>query len=79
MKDSNWIRTNQMLKTLKASPNCEHQFVHWIGGILRSTHWLIYDSEKELYGDSTNWFHYDWYTESEFIEMYAGHWWMQDD
>ena len=29
-------------------------------------------------GDSTNWFDYTWYTESEFMEIHAGEWWMRE-
>jgi hypothetical protein len=49
------------------------------GGILRSTHWLIYDSSKDEFGNSTDWGEYGWYTEAEMLEMYAGHWWYPDN
>lgn len=64
MEEKKWIKTEQMLENLKNDPNNEQEYTHYLGGILRSTHWLIYDSEKSLFGHSTNWLHYDWYTEN---------------
>ena len=31
-----------------------------------------------MYGESTNWFDYTWYTEAEFLEIHAGEWWMRE-
>lgn len=78
MKDSKWIKTEQMLLELRNHANCELQFAHWLGGILCSTHWLKFDSENNKYGNSFDWFQYDWYTESEFLSIYAGHWWKRE-
>lgn len=76
--EKKWIKTEQMLETLKNDPNNEHEYTHYLGGILRSTHWLIYDLEKEQIGDSTDWKNYIWYAEMEFLEDYLGHLWHQD-
>ena len=73
-----WIKTEQMLEALKNDPDNEQEYCHLIGGILRSTHWLMYDSEKNLIGNSTNWNEYDWYTVEEFLEIYADNWWRRD-
>ena len=78
MKDSKWIKTEQMLIELKANSGREHQYCHWIVGTLISTHWLVYDSDKKSYGDSTGSLHYDWYSESEFLSIYAEHWWKRE-
>ena len=75
--EKKWITTEQMLEVLKREPDVEHQYCHYLGGILRSTHWLEYSSKREQYGDSTNWLDYSWYTESEFLEVHAGEWWMR--
>ena len=62
--EKKWIKTEKMLEVLKSEPNVEQQYCHYLGGILRSTHWLEYSSKKREIGDSTNWFEYTWYTES---------------
>ena len=36
------------------------------------------EQQREKYGDSTNWFDYTWYTESEFLEVHANEWWMRE-
>jgi hypothetical protein len=76
--EKKWINTEQMLEVLKGEPDVEQQYCHYLGGILRSTHWLEYSSKKKKFGDSTNWFDYAWYTESEFVEIHAGEWWMRE-
>ena len=76
--EKKWIKTERMLETLKMEPDTEQQYCHCLGGCLRSTHWLEYSPKKNKYGDSTNWFDYSWYTEAEFVEIYAGHWWMRE-
>lgn len=78
MNQKNWIKTEQMLEALKNNPNNEHEYRHWIGGILFSTHWLIYNPKKDLFGDSMNWKDYVWYTEDEYMEIHAGEWWHRD-
>lgn len=78
MEAKKWIITEQMLKALKNAPNNEHEYTHYLGDVLRTTHWLIYDSPKNLFGNSTDWSNYDWYTEAEFLEMFAEYWWRRD-
>ena len=56
--EKKWITTGQMLEELRNDPDNEQQYTHYLGGILRSTHWLIYDSEKHQFGDSTDWNEY---------------------
>lgn len=69
--EKKWITTEQMLADLKGDPNNEEEYTHYIGGLLRSTHWLIFDSKKKLFGDSTDWYRYDWWTEEEFLEVHS--------
>ena len=76
--EKKWITTEQMLEILKSEPDSEQQYSHHLGGILRSTLWLEYSIDKNLYGESTNWFDYTWYTEAEFLEIHAGEWWMRE-
>lgn len=76
--DKKWIKTEQMLEELRQEPDTEQQYTHFLGGILRSTHWLSYSSQKNQFSHSTDWFHDYWYTEAELLELYAGHWWMKD-
>ena len=73
VEQKEWITTEQMLHALKDDPGNEQEYTRNLGGILRSTHWLIYDSEKNQFGDSTDWSNYVWYTEGEFLETFAGH------
>ena len=75
MEEKKWITTEQMMEALKNDPDNEQQYTHYLGGILRSTRWLEYNSKKNLFGNSCDWDNYTWYTEDEFLEMYAGHWW----
>ena len=77
MEESKWIKTEQMLENLRNNPDVDYSYSHWLGGILRSTHFLLYDSSKDKFGDSMDWKGYDWYTEAEFLNRYAGHWWMK--
>ncbi len=79
MKDKKWITTEQMLEALKYAPNNEQEYRRVLGGILFSTHWFLYDSQKKEFGESMNWFDYDtWYTESEILHYYAGAMWYRD-
>ena len=78
MEKNNWITTEQMLKDLKNDPDNEHEYRHYICSCLRSTHWLIYNSKKERIGHSSDWNHYDWYTEEEFLDYHKNEWWHRD-
>jgi len=75
---SEWMKTEQMLEALRGEPDTEQQYCHYLGGMLRSTHWLIFSTERNKLGDSTDWDDYEWYADAEFLEMYAGHWWMRE-
>ena len=51
--EQKWIKTEEMLENLHNEPGVEQQYARYLGPILRSTHWLKYDAEQDLYGDST--------------------------
>ncbi len=76
--EQKWIKTEQMLETLRNEPDTEQQYCHHLGGILRSTHWLKYDPKKKEFGDSSDWFGYTWYSEDEFMNIHADEWWMRE-
>ena len=73
-----WIKTEEMLEQLKNDPDVDHQYTHWLGGILRSTYFMMYDSHKDLFEVSMDWLEFEYYTESEFLECYSGHFWCLD-
>ena len=72
------IGTLDGLENLKREPDVEQQYTHYLGGILRSTHWLEYKSETQEIGDSMEWDEYNWMTEQEFLSRFEGHWWSRD-
>ena len=72
------MKTVQVADDLKNDPNNEHEYRRWMGGILFSTYWIIYDSNKREFGVSQDWRKYSWYTEPEFIEDYSNYWWIRD-
>lgn len=75
--EKKWITTEQMLELLKNDPDNEHEYNLAIaGGILRSTHWFVYNSEKKMFGHTRDW-PYDWFSESELLEYYAGCQWVR--
>ncbi len=76
--EKKWIKTDEMLNVLRMEPDTEQQYCHYLGGILRSTHWLKYSSKKDKFGNSTNWIDYAWYTEAEFLKFHADEWWMSE-
>lgn len=76
--EKKWVKTEEMLEALRSEADTEQQYCHYLGGMLRSTHWLEYSSKRQKFGDSTNWFDYTWFTESEFLEVYANQWWMRE-
>ena len=50
------ITTEQMLEALKNDPDKEHEYNLVIaGGVLRTTHWFVYDTEKQLFGHTRDW------------------------
>ena len=76
--EKKWIKTEQMVEVLKAEPDVEQQYCHYLGGIMRSTHWLIFSPEKNLIGESTDWYEYDWFSEAEFLAFHSREWWMRE-
>ncbi len=78
MEEKKWITTEQMLEGLKNDPGNEQEYTRLLSGLLRATHWIIYDSQRELFGDSTDWKRYSWYTETEFLEFFGRGWWRRD-
>ena len=70
-----WVKTEEVVEFLKNDPDNEHEFTHYLGGMLRSTYRMEYKSEKDMFAISRDWFHPDSYTESELLECYKGHWW----
>ncbi len=75
--EKKWISTEEMMEALRKEADAEQQYRHYLGGLLCSTHWLKYSSERNLYGDSTNGCGYDWYTQEEFLKQHAGERWMR--
>lgn len=73
-----WIKTEEMLENLRNEPGKEQQYTFYMGPILRSTHWLVYDLKKDLYGDSTDWKEYSWFTREEYLSIRGGMWWSRD-
>ena len=76
--EKKWIKTEQMLENLRNEPDTEQQYCHYLGGILRSTHWLEYSSKKDKYGDSLNWNDYCWFSKDEYLELHSDEWWMRE-
>lgn len=73
-----WIKTKDMLENLRNEPGVEQQYVRYLGPILRSTHWLKYDAEKDLYGDSSNWIDFSWFTREDFLSIIGDGWWCRE-
>ena len=48
MERDYWITTEQVVKELMNASDNEQEYTRYLGGILRSTHWFIFDS-KEAY------------------------------
>ena len=59
----------------KNDPDHEHEFSRHIGGMLRSTYWMEYKSEMNMFALSRDWIRSDYYTEEELLECYEGYWW----
>ena len=72
------IGTVDVLENLKREPDVEQQYTHYLGGILRSTHWLEYKSETQEVRDSMELDEYKLMTEREFLSWFEGHWWSRD-
>lgn len=72
-----WITTEHLLETLKNNPNREFEYnVYLAGGALTSTHWFLFDSDKQLVGHTRDW-PYDWFSESGLLEYYADCQWIK--
>ncbi len=78
MEKNNWIKTEKMLENLEKDPNNEHEYRILLGGCLFSTHWFVYDSNKQRFMESTDWGHYDSYTKKELQETLGNCWWHRD-
>ena len=78
MKEKRWIKTEQMLEVLKNDADNEQEYTLSIGGVLFATHWLVYDSKRETYGFSSDWYNYEWYSEDELLDIYKERWWRRD-
>ena len=78
MPQSEWMGTEGVLDVLRGEAGCEMEFRHFLGGILRSTWWMVYDAERDAFGVSTNWFDYEWWSAEEMLEDLKGHWWHRD-
>ena len=76
--EKKWIKTEQMLEKLKQEPDTEQEYSLYLGGILRSTHWLSFSLQRNKFSNSTIGAQDSWFTEAEFLELYAGHWWMKE-
>ena len=75
MEEKKWITTEQMLEALKNDPDNEQEYnLSLGGGFLRSTHWFVYNSKKNLFGHTRDW-PYDWFSEAEILEYYSGCLW----
>ena len=69
-----WMKSKDVIEFFKSDPNNEHEFSHYLGGVLRSTYWMEYKLDIEMFGISQDWIHPDYYTEEELLEHYEGHW-----
>lgn len=69
------VKIEDVVEFLKSDSDHEHEFTHYLGGMLRSTYWMEYKSAEAVFALSTDWSHYEMFSESELFEYYAGHWW----
>lgn len=70
-----WVKTADVVEFLKSDPDHEHEFSRHLGGMLRSTYWMKYKSDKNMFALSRDWIRPDYYTEEELLQCYEGHWW----
>lgn len=78
MENVKWISTEQLIENLLNEPDNDQEYRRHIGGILFSTHWCVYDSKRGQFGDSTDFFEYEWFTQEELLDCYAGARWHRD-
>lgn len=76
--EQKWIKTEEMLENLHNEPGVEQQYARYLGPILRSTHWLKYNAEQDLYGDSTEWDEFAWFTREKFLSIIGDGWWYRE-
>lgn len=76
--EQKWIKTEAMLENLRNEADLEQQYARHLGGFLRSTHWLKYDSKNNLFGDSTDWDSFAWFTREEFLSFFGNGWWCRE-
>ena len=76
--EQKWIKTEEMLENLRNEPGEEQQYARYLGPMLRSTHWLKYDAELDLYGDSTEWDEFAWFTRENFLSVIGDGWWCRE-
>lgn len=76
--EQKWIKTEEMLENLRSEPGVEQQYERYLGPMLRSTHWLKYDGEKDLFGDSTDWVEFGWFSSEEFLKVIGDGWWRRE-
>jgi hypothetical protein len=48
---------------------------HESRGVICSTYWMEYKSDKNMFALSRDWIRPDYYTEEELLECYEGYWW----
>ena len=48
--EKKWVKTEEMLEALRSEADTEQQYCHYLGGMLRSTHWLEYSSKRQKLG-----------------------------
>ena len=67
-----WVNTTDVVEFLKSDPDHEHEFSRHLGGMLRSTYWMEYESDKNMFALSRDWIRPDYYTEEELLQCYEG-------
>ena len=73
MEKDKWIDVAELVAELRKDPGMEHQCCRG-SGMIRSTHWMRYDAEKDMIEDTMDWTEYEWYTEQEMLFYYRGGW-----
>ena len=57
----NWVNTADVVEFLKSDPDSEHEISRYLGGMLRSTYWMEYKSDKNMFALSRDWIRYERY------------------
>ena len=75
MEGKNWLSTGELIDNLKKDADNEHEYSVFFGNkTLRSTHWFLYDSARNMFGHTRDW-PYDWFSESAILEFYSEYRW----